>query len=356
MYLARIGSSRGAVVVGDSIDWVLVTRYLNHSCTNEERRAVRAWAEADPANARALDEARRVWEATGGLPPTWDIGATWQAIESRLDAGETSSGAPARMRPIRHRPAVAWWSRSPVRVIAAAIVVALGVGVALRTVGRGLPLAVAGREYVTVPGQRETVTLADGTEMTLAPGSRLRLAADYGASRRDVVLEGQAYFAVVHDAARPFVVHTANTVTKDIGTRFVVRAYPEDRATRVVVAEGAVSVADSVLERGMLARVAGDSAITVQRGVDLDAYMGWTRGELVFQATPVTDAIHDLARWYGLDMRLADPTLAHGAITASFQDEALDDVLHSVAIAIGATVERDGHRVVFARAARGKTP
>ena len=357
--------------VADSIDWVLLTRFFNHSCTAEERRAVQAWVERDPANAAALDDARAVWEATGALPESWNVAAGWRAIETKLDAIDRVGAAPGRQSDAvpagavvatigEHRRADVWRSRAPIGAIAAAVLVALGVGLVVGS-HRSAPLPTAGREYATAPGQRETVTLGDGTEFTLAPASRLRLAADYGASRRELTLEGEAYFAVVHDGARPFVVHTANAVTEDIGTRFAVRAYPEDRGVQVVVAEGAVSLGDtasasgsrSVLTHGMLGRVGGDGTTSVVRGVDIDAYVGWTRGALVFQATPVREAVTELSRWYGLDIQLGDSTLARGAITASFKDEALDDVLRSVATAIGGTVERQGHRVVFVRGAHG---
>ena len=63
-----------------------------------------------------------------------------------------------------------------------------------------------------------------------------------GGGTREVELEGEAYFAVVHDAARPFAVRAHGAVATDVGTAFDVRAYPEDAGARIAVTEGAVAV------------------------------------------------------------------------------------------------------------------
>jgi transmembrane sensor len=350
--------------VADAIDWVLLARYLNHTCTAEERREVVAWAGRDPANAALLEQARQVWEATGELPGTWDVAGGWERVVARLDAVDAGRvreparrelAGPAR-RPRRSRQLLTL-SRAAVGVglIAAAAVIVV---VARLTSGSGSsrqPLAMAGREYATAPGERETVTLPDGTEFTLAPGSRLRLAPGYGATRRDLTLEGQAYFAVMHDATRPFVVHTASAVTEDVGTRFVVRAYATDPAADIAVAEGAVAVSGAgaapagraVLTRGMVGRVGGDGTTSIVHGADADAYVAWTSGTLVFQGTTLSEVTQELSRWYGIDIRVEDPVIARRPITASFKGEAKDDVLRAVAAAVGATVERRGQAFVI---------
>src|SRR5436190_1648478 len=68
-----------------------------------------------------------------------------------------------------------------------------------------------------------------------------RSAADYG-THRDLYLDGEAYFQVAHDARRPLRVHTAASVTEDLGTAFAIRAYADQVATEVVVAEGRVAL------------------------------------------------------------------------------------------------------------------
>src|SRR3982751_821192 len=92
-------------------------------------------------------------------------------------------------------------------------------------------------DVVAAVAQQTRVTLGDGTRVVLNAGSRLSYADDFGRGTRDVVLDGEGYFDVVHDASRPFRVLARGSVAQDVGTRFVVRAYPEQRAVDVVVTD-----------------------------------------------------------------------------------------------------------------------
>src|SRR2546422_5475331 len=82
------------------------------------------------------------------------------------------------------------------------------------------------------------IRLQDGTQVTIAPKSRVRYTADFGRAHRDLYLDGEAYFQVAPDSQRPLRVHTPRSVTEDLGTAFVVRAYGDQNATEVVVIEG----------------------------------------------------------------------------------------------------------------------
>ncbi len=99
-------------------------------------------------------------------------------------------------------------------------------------------------------------------------------------------LQGQAYFVVTHDAAHPFVVRTDRLIVRDLGTRFVVRAYPGDSAQNVVVAEGLVSLGGSpassggharrdslVLEAGDVGRLTAAGDLARIRGVSVEQYL-----------------------------------------------------------------------------------
>jgi len=187
----------------------------------------------------------------------------------------------------------------------------------------------------------------------LAPGSVLRRPSTYGERGRAVQLEGEAYFAVTHDAARPFAVHTARAVARDLGTRFVVRAYGDEPATDVVVAEGSVAVAhpssrDSVIlgarER---ATVTAGGRVVRTSGVGLPAYLDWTEGRLVFDRTPLRDVARRLERWYGIEIRLADSALGNRRLTATLESEQPAGAVDLVATALRLSLSRSGSAYVL---------
>jgi len=177
---------------------------------------------------------------------------------------------------------------------------------------------------------------------------------------REVYLDGTAYFDVVHDSLRPFVVRTANAVARDVGTRFVVSAYPDAHATRVVVRDGAVAfgrdsrahasrMENVLLTGGHLGQLrAGDSAVTTRR-VDPALYTAWMQGDLVFQDTPLVDVVAELRRWYDVDVRLGDPSLSDVPISASFAVESFHEALSVVTTVLPLRVVRRGNVVTLYR-------
>lgn len=211
------------------------------------------------------------------------------------------------------------------------------------------------REYTTARGQRANVELADGSRLTIGPASTVRLGADFGEKSRDVTLVGEAHFRVGHDVTRPFRVHTSTGIAEDLGTEFVVNAYPEMHATEVVVASGKVALSSlsaprgsgTALSRGQLGRIDTSGFVTVASGVDLDMYVGWTDGRISFRDMPLRDALPRLSRWYDIELRLSDDRLAALPLSASFKDEPLTQVLQILDITLGVRHEQRGRTVTF---------
>lgn len=214
-------------------------------------------------------------------------------------------------------------------------------------------------DYVTVAGQRQKMTLRDGTAFTLAPVSRLRVPFDYASGDRRVVLDGEAFFAVVHDDRHPFSVRAHNAIATDIGTRFDVRAYGSDRDVRVAVTEGKVGIEPVgaafmlpvdrppvVVRPGDMAVVI-DTAVAITHGLDVTTMTAWTDGDLRFRDTPLPEVAATLGRWFDLEIDARDPALANRLITMSVGTTPIDEVLSGVAGAAHARVERRGRRVTF---------
>jgi ferric-dicitrate binding protein FerR (iron transport regulator) len=185
----------------------------------------------------------------------------------------------------------------------------------------------------------------------------VRVPSGYGRGARDVYLEGQAYFGVTHDARQPFAVHAANAVVRDVGTRFGVRAYPEDSRVRVVVADGVVALTDSGamgrqrapsrLAAGTLGEIDRAGAVALTASVDTALYLSWTSGRLVFREMPLREALPELGRWYNLEFQVAGAVPDGMALTATFGTEPVDHALSALGIALGMRVERAGRAVTL---------
>lgn len=311
----------------------LLDRVLAGEASAAEQAQAAEWAAADPRRAALLR----------GVPdqlttPAVDTDAAWAALSARLDAPV--------VRPITSAPSMRRPARWP-RVAAAAALV-------LAAIGGWRALAPSTIELVAPTGQRVSRTLPDGSTITLAAGSRARWSRDFGAATREVQLDGEGYFDVVHDTTRPFRVRARDGVAEDVGTRFVVRAWPELPHLEVAVEEGIVALADTAQARSARGTLlsAGQRGVLTDDGrvavsTDVDEALGWIRGELVFDDTPLREALPAIGRWYGVTLT-ADATMADRRLTARFAQQPLEQLLEALGLALNARVRRDGTSITLA--------
>lgn len=336
------------------IDWALLARYAAGECSAEERALAERRLSEEPRYRAVLGVIGRVTAQARMTVPTEEQEERAARLHAQIAAPLPRAAASRRK-----------WS--PLLKIAAAILLALGSSIAgYAALHRSGARSVASSTVHTIAtprGQHMSLSLADGTKVILAPASTLRFSATYGLRDRIVELDGEAAFTVTHDERRPFIVHGGMLTVEDLGTRFVMRAYHQDRNADVAVAEGEVAATRSrsraervVLVPGDRARVTADSGLTVTRDVSLDSYFGWTEGRLVFQRTPLREAIVQLGRWYDIEIHLASVDLAERQFSAAFrQRQTATEILGAVATALRLDLEQAGPRQYTLRAASPST-
>jgi transmembrane sensor len=338
----------------DGLDAELIGRYLAKESSEEETILVRRWLMAHPEAAKWLSGFLARLDDEADRPTAPDVDAEWSALQARIRwhvSGEhqTSIVHAAPAASTSADPTARWRLRAPVLAAASVLLV---VGLAYTALADRVPSArrstIDRNTYVTGAAERSDLLLADGTRVRLAPGSQVRVAADFGKGRRDVYLEGEGYFEVVHDASRPFTVYAGNTSVRDIGTAFSVRSYAADSAVQVVVREGEVAVAGvGRLRAGDMGRVFSTGEATVRRAVDVESHLSWTSGRLVYTDTPLADVLEDLRRWYGVDVQLADSGNASLPFTGTLAGVAPDEAVAQVAATMGLLVQVESQHVTL---------
>jgi transmembrane sensor len=341
-------------------DDAALLRFISGESPLAESESIREWIAADPALAASVEELRAAWATSAADVPTWDKDGVW----NRIAAETRSVRAPAKVPSFAVRPRRQWMPLA----IAAVLTLVIGGGAAVvwQRSAASVADAVTMREVVTGRAQQAVLDLPDGSRVTLAADSKLRIPSNFdvkagNARRRELELDGRAYFEVKHDAARPFIVHTATAATEDVGTAFVISAYAETRATQVVVVEGSVALRDPaskrrqppraplmVLTRGDAATVNASGTATLTRNTDVNGYTSWMKGVLTIDATRLRDAIPELERWYDVEIRLADPALGEPRFTAQLRSEPAAPAMERLALILGVRVHTDGRIVTFA--------
>ncbi len=157
------------------------------------------------------------------------------------------------------------------------------------------------------PGKLGKVVLPDGTEAYLYASSKLTYPSSFVGDTRDVVLEGEAYFKVTHDASHPFIIHTANATTRVLGTELDVRAfYGEPLHVALITGVAEVVGGNDVcrLKPGEGVTLQGSNLL--KREEDMDVYAYALRGFIYADDAPLEDVLTSLAHWYGMSVSYND--------------------------------------------------
>ena len=341
----------------DHFDWDRLARYVSGESGATERADIERWAAGSDANRAMLESLKRRWNAASD-GASWNVDAAWSRLAPRLRDVKVEPGV---IDLATRRGARATWIR-PARVglVAAAAVLLVAVAVRMKSVDdapAGGTMALSGPEMRTGIGEQRTIDLADGSQVILGATSTLRTADGFGQSSREVFLEGQAFLRVRHDSTRPFVVNAGGTRATDLGTAFEVRAYPNE-GVRVAVTEGMVEVRrdtgmldSAVLQPGDVAELPESGVAVIRRQQNVERLLGWTRGELVFEDTPLSDVARDLERWYDVQVRIDDAAIGLLHISTQFKiGVSLDvilEVIEGTLSSRGVRAERSGNVVTF---------
>lgn len=158
------------------------------------------------------------------------------------------------------------------------------------------------------------VTLDDGTLVHLNYDSKLIYPERFG-DRRDVILEGEAYFMVAKDKSRRFVVHTPQGDIKVYGTEFMVNTRSHrnndfnSNATSVVLVKGSIGVTPTVGQEQMLhpgQELTVDNGKVIVSQVNTEPFVAWHEGKFIFDEWPLERIMQVMSMWYGRQVEFSD--------------------------------------------------
>jgi transmembrane sensor len=189
------------------------------------------------------------------------------------------------------------------------------------------------------------LTLPDGSSVWLNADTKLRAPGAFDGGPREVFLEGEAYFNVAHDPRRPFIIHAGQVTTTVLGTAFNVRNYP-GQLPEVAVVSGKVSVqtgqgaehTEVILERGHRAIVTPLNILT-DIFQDFERYETWKDGKLVFEDRPISEVLATISRYYGIDVRVKDPSLGTCRISTTLESISEKEAIDLLCLLLKATTE-----------------
>jgi transmembrane sensor len=196
--------------------------------------------------------------------------------------------------------------------------------------------------YATISnpnGRHSKIILPDSSIVILSGGSTLKYAEKFDGNKREVLLNGEAFFDVVHQPKKPFVVKTAQISTVVLGTSFNIKAYQTDKSVAVIVLTGKVGVLANLNGKFQLVRyllkneqinINTQTGLFTSNDIDAGTITGWITNNLAFYNTRFKDIAMSLERHYGVKVHFIDAELGDIRLTAKFKNQALPEVMNDL--------------------------
>ncbi len=285
------------------------------------------WIEENPEKRNLVDEASYILRSI--LAEKHQLSTAELKSESEKIRAVIKENKPKSKQVLL--PHIAKYNWKLLAGVAATILLFLSIG--LFQVFNVAPNQVAYIVKETKKGQKLLVQLADGSTINLNAESSIKYPVQFNKNIREVYIEGEAFFTVVKDKSKPFVVHADNITTTVLGTSFNISAYKNEHNILIALVTGKVLVEDAesnkmVLTPGLMASYNKE----IKKGFEKSTFnfnevIGWKDGILSFKEATLAQVFTNLERWYGVTITVDKTIDLEGKYIGSFQNEPLSNIL-----------------------------
>ena len=192
-----------------------------------------------------------------------------------------------------------------------------------------------------IPGSITSATLPDGTIAHLNSGSTLTYPSRFAKDKRQVSLEGEAYFEVTKDKEKHFLVNLLdNTQIEVLGTKFNVKAYKNSDQIITTLTEGRIRFHVSTdsnrqgidLKPGDRLKYYREDATMTLAHTDGKIETCWKDGKIIFEDTRLDEVINILRERFNIDIKLSGNIESSMSFTGEFQNRRLEEILNCICL------------------------
>lgn len=289
----------------------LIIRYLLNDLSEQEKDAFFLWVNADGDNKKLFFEIKALYEARDLSEKEKNgpyIEESWKRLQHRRKRGKP--------RHLFLRKAAAYAAVALISVI-------LTSSFFLLNTGEDSPVNTA--RYVGGNGiEADSFFLPDGSRIYVGPRATFYFNSDYGDAKRDIYLEGEAYFEVFPIKDKPFVVHANGIEIEALGTSFNVAAYPGDSLLVATLAEGSILIAGEYIpdrttikpnEQLIYNR---NRKTTKIHEVESGDYTSWRNGYYYFSDQDLKSILKRMEPVYGVTFEIQSERIKKQTFTGTF--------------------------------------
>lgn len=334
---------------------LLIISYLTGSISDDDLCRLKDWIGQDPKNREQFNLLKNTWHLAGYKPENIpeELPGRFRNLKKEKETPFFSGDKSNRIKFLRL--AASW-----------IIFLALGSLLTLWYTNKNRTISIAGSlrkvEVHSPLGSRSRITMPDSTLIWLNAGTTISYDNDYGTDERAVDLDGEAYFEVRSDSRHPFIVHTSEIDVRALGTRFNVKAYPEEQNITATLEEGKIDIkipgtgekSENILlkpnenfiyhkkstgkeEKSKV--IPGDESplkdlqpvnIGVISNVKTELYTSWKEQRWIIEREPFTTLVPMLERRYNMKIIFESGGVGDFKFTGTVENESIDQLLNAI--------------------------
>lgn len=367
-------------LIPKTVDSQFLVRVIKNEVSPEEREFFESWLHESDVNKEEFGNFVLLWDKTGGarIPGAPDAHKQFASIKKKLSekseqkneqvnsnlriyqdsksskelntAEDTSLLQPTLSEKFFD---ILAWSGKAAAFIA---VVILSYYLIIRSGGQEVTLTMAPdvpaekTEYVTLKGERVTITLSDGTIVYMNSNSRLVYPKIFKGSTREVELMGEAYFAAAHDKTKPFKVRTGSTTTEVVGTEFNLKF--RSNKMDLVVTQGAVKAyrnsSDNFIsiKKGEMTTFSIGKGFSKPEKVNTHQYIAWRENKLSFHHAQLYEVMNEIETYYNIQVVYLNKKIKNRTLTGVFDADSIDRVLSMISLTMEMDIHREGKKII----------
>jgi transmembrane sensor len=337
-----------------SID--LITRYLAGEASGDDLVFLEAWLKADPGHRQIFDDYRRIWfgmeqarmDATVDPDKEWNelegrigaekaIGNRQEAIEKNFVRAVTGNGQEQTGR------FIPMYYRQILRIAAIILVIVIPSFFVFRYFNH------TEQKQMEASLTIKEGKLPDGTSVTLNKGTTLEYPSSFKGNKRNVKLNGEAWFEVKHDNAKPFIITSHNVRVEVLGTSFYVNTNAANNTIEVILNSGSVAIYFDDRKEKSIFLTPGEKAKIIpgqekmEKDINTDQnYRAWMTQRFIYNNTPLVTILADLNKVYHTNLRIATPAISYCLVTATFDHQSVESILHVIQATLDLSISTHG--------------
>jgi transmembrane sensor len=309
----------------------IIIRQLKGLTNSLEEAMLANWLNESEENKRAFDEISDIWTATAKPDKRnpFDSKIAFENVKRQIGLTKRKSF-------------ISFWRNANFYKIAAGIIISFGLGFLVNKLLSEKQLTNSDViTQVTAPiGSKSKVVLPDGTNVWLNSGSTICYNSSFNKIKREIKLEGEAFFDVHKNKNLPFVIQTSNSLfVKVLGTAFNLKAYSSENFIETTLERGSLiverTVGDKIYEtklvpkqRATFNKVEKKMQVSIEN--DPTIFSAWRNNELIFRNEPFESLVIKLERWYGVSIIIKDKEIKYFHFNGTIQNESITDVMNII--------------------------